>query len=60
MYSFAGYFATITITILYNIFQIVKIRYGDVLITKSTLKPYYLSLFYMVLNFIKSILIWRI
>ena len=53
-YAFAGYLATVTITILYNIYLIVKIRYGDVLITKSTLRPYYLSLLYLVLCFVKS------
>ena len=54
-YSFAMYFATSMMTIIWNIYLLVKIRYGDILITKSTLKPYYLSLWFLVLNFIKAI-----
>ena len=56
LYSYCGFVAAVMITILFNIFQIVKIRYGDVLITKSTLRPYYASLFYMILTFIRTII----
>ena len=54
-YSFAMYFATSMMTIIWNIYLLVKIKYGDILITKSTLKPYYFSLLFLVLNFIKAI-----
>ena len=35
------------LTLLYNIFEIVRIRYGKVLITKTTLRPYIHSLLYL-------------
>ena len=59
-YSFPMYFAMSTITVLFNIYLIMKIRYGKKQITKSTLNPYYLSLTFLILNFIKSLIRWYI
>ena len=40
--------AMIAVTMLYNIFLIVKIRYDKELITKITLRPYYCALAYLI------------
>ena len=55
-YSFAMYFAMTMITALYNIYLIVRIRYGEKIITKTTLTPYYLSVTFLVLNYTLAIL----
>ena len=55
-YSFAMYFAMTMITAFYNIYLIVRIRYGETVITKTTLTPYYFSLIFLVLNYILAIL----
>lgn len=59
-YSFAMYFAMSIVTVLFNIYLIMKIRYGKELITKSTLNPYYVTLTFLILNFIKSLIRWHI
>ena len=59
-YSFAMYFAMSTVTVLFNIYLIMKIRYGKELITKSTLNPYYLTLTFLILNYIKIFVRWHI
>ena len=55
-YSFAMFFAMTMITAFYNIYLIVRIRYGEKVITKTTLTPYYLSAIFLVLNNILAIL----
>ena len=49
-YAPALTFATLIITVLYNVFVIMQIKYGEVLITRTSLKPYYLSLAYLVVS----------
>ena len=49
-YSGALACASVIATALCNIYIIIKIKYGQVLITKTTLKPYYLSLAYLLLS----------
>ena len=48
--------ALIAVTMLYNIFLIVKIRYDKVLITKITLRPYYCALAYLITICIEGVL----
>ena len=41
--------AIVLATIIYNIFLIAKIKYGEIVITKLTLLPYYFSFVFLVL-----------
>ena len=42
-------------TTLFNIVLIMRIKYGQVLITKTTLRPYYLTLIYLILTTVVSL-----
>ena len=45
-----------TVSLLYDIYLILKIRYGNVLITKITLRPYYYALAYLVCSFLFNLM----
>ena len=55
-YSGALACSLIVITILCNIAIIMKIKYGQVLITKTTLKPYYLAFVYLILSYVNMMI----
>ena len=55
-YSGALACSLIMITILCNISIIMKIKYGRVLITKTTLKPYYLAFAYLILSYVNMMM----
>ena len=46
-YSPSMTFSTVILSIAYNFYLIMKLKYGDLLINKTTLMPYYLALFYL-------------
>ena len=43
-------FSLVILTLIYNVFEICRIKYGHILITKITLRPYYLSLGYLFID----------
>ena len=47
--------ALVLTTILYCIFEIFRIKYGTIIITKKTLDPYYLSLLYLIMLLLETI-----
>ena len=55
-YSCALSSASVILTTLYNLYIIMRIRYGSVLITKFTLKPYYLTFAYLALSSVVSLM----
>ena len=61
--EYSGAFAVALIlgTLFYNVYLIFRIKYGSVLITKETLKPYYYSLAYLICSgFETSLKCWVI
>ena len=48
-------FALVISTIVVNLVQIVRIRYGEELVTKLTIKPYYLAMGLLVFQLIEIV-----
>ena len=48
--------ALILFTMLCNVFLILKIKYGNMLVTKSTVTPYNYALSYMITSIVSAIL----
>ena len=65
MEEYSGFIALalVLVTMIYNVYLIYKIKYGNVMITKMCLLPYYYALGYLTIGgintLLKCIVIWQ-